>query len=85
MAAWPTLYQIHRISIRGGIGTGLFMALVVAGVAEALPALRRPLLVSMAVGVLVAGAWIRSRRNRPLDARTPPLSLGLSEARRRPR
>ena len=85
MAGWPTLYQIDRISIRGGIGTGVWMALVVAAVAEALPALRRPVLGAMIVGVVVAGAWIHSRRHRPLDARTPPLSLGLSEARRRPR
>ena len=85
VAAWPTLYQIDRISIRGTIGAGVLMALVVAGVAEALPALRWPLLAAMIVGALVAGVWIRFRRHRPLDARTPPLSLGLSEARRRPR
>lgn len=85
MAGWATLYQIDRISIRGTIGAGVLMALVVAAVAEALPVLRWPLLAAMTAGLLVAGAWIRSRRQRPLDARTPPLSLGLSEGRRRPR
>ncbi len=85
MAQWPTLYQIDRISIRGGIGTGLLMALVVAGVVESLPVLRWPVLGAMAVGTLGGGGWILARRRRPLDARTPPLSLGLSTARRRPR
>ena len=85
MAGWATLYQLDRISIRGGIGTGVLMALVVAAVAEALPVLRGPLLGAIAVGLVVAGVWIRSRRHRPLDARIPPLSLGLHEGRRRPR
>ena len=85
MADWPTLYQIDRISIRGGIGVGLLMALIVAAVLESLPVLRWPVLGATTVGVAVAVGWIRARRHRPLDARTPPLSLGLSEARRRPR
>jgi hypothetical protein len=85
MAQWPTLYQIDRISIRGGIGAGLLMALVVASVLEALPALRWPVLGATAIGTVVAGCWILARSRRPLEARTPPLSLGLSEDRRRPR
>jgi hypothetical protein len=85
MAQWATLYQIDRISLRGGIGGGLLMALVVASVLEALPALRWPVLGATAIGTLVAGGWILARRRRPLDARTPPLSLGLYEDHRRPR
>jgi membrane protein implicated in regulation of membrane protease activity len=85
MAGWATLYQIDRISIRGGIGVGLLMALVVAGVLESLPVLRWPVLVAMAVGLIVALSWILSRRRRPLESRTPPLSLGLYEGRRRQR
>jgi hypothetical protein len=85
MARWANLYQIDRISIRGGIGVGLLMALIIAAVVEALPVLRWPLVGATTVGLVVAGAWIYSRRHRPLDARTPPLSLGLYEERRRPR
>jgi hypothetical protein len=85
MAGWATLYQIDRISIRGGIGTGILMALVVAGVVESLPVLRWPLVGGTTVGLLIAGGSISARRQRPLDARTPPLSLGLYEDRRRPR
>jgi hypothetical protein len=85
MAGWATLYQIDRISIRGGIGVGLLMALVVASVLEALPVLRWPVLGALAVGIIVAGGWIRARRLRPLDTRAAPLSLGLYEGRRRPR
>ena len=85
MAGWATLYQIDRISIRGGIGVGLLMALIVAGVLESLPVLRWPVLGAIAVGLIVAGAWILSRRRRPLESRTPPLSLGLSEGRRQSR
>jgi hypothetical protein len=85
MAGWATLYQIDRISIRGGIGAGLLMALIVAGVLEALPVLRWPVLGATAVGIGVAGGWIHARRQRPLDTRTPPLSLGLYEERRRRR
>jgi hypothetical protein len=85
MAAWPTLYRIDRISIRGGIGVGLLMALVVAGVLESLPVLRWPVLGGIAVGLTVAAGWIVSRHERPLEARTPPLSLGLDACRRRPR
>jgi hypothetical protein len=85
MAAWPTLFQIDRISIRGGIGVGLLIALIVASVLESLPVLRWPVLGATAVGLTVAGGWIVSRHKRPLDARTPPLTLGLYEGRRRSR
>jgi hypothetical protein len=85
MAGWANLYQIDRISIRGGIGVGLLMALIIAAVVESLPVLRWPLVGATTVGLVVAGAWIYSRRHRPLDTRTPPLSLGLYEERRRPR
>jgi hypothetical protein len=84
MAGWATLYQIDRISIRGGLGVGLLMALVVASVLEALPVLRLPVLGAMTVGIIVAASWIRLRRTRPLETRTPPLTLGLYEGRRRP-
>src|SRR5687768_6510061 len=85
MAGWATLYQIDRISIRGGIGTGLLMVLVIASVVDSLPVLRWPLVAGSTVGLLIAGGSIYARRQRPLDARTPPLSLGLDEDRRRPR
>jgi MFS family permease len=85
MASWPVLYQVDRISIRGGVGVGLLMALLVAWVLERLPVLRGPVVAGIAIGVILGGGWIVSRRRRPLDARTPPLSLGLSEAPRRPR
>jgi hypothetical protein len=85
MAGWATLYQIDRISIRGGIGVGLLMGLIVAGVLESLPVLRWPVIGATAVGAVLAGSWILARRRRPLDARTPPLSLGLYEGRRRSR
>lgn len=81
----PTPFQMSRISIRGGIGAGLLIAVVIVGMLADLPILRAPTLSALATGVIVAGAWIYARRQRPLDARTPPLSLGLSEAGRRPR
>jgi hypothetical protein len=59
------------------------MLLIVGGMLEALPVLRWPVLGGTAVGIVVAGAWIVARSRQPLDARTPPISLGLSEARRR--
>ncbi|MEO6007072.1 MAG: hypothetical protein ABIU38_03370 [Vicinamibacteraceae bacterium] len=84
MAEWPNLYQIDRISLRGGIGTGLLMALVVASMLEALPALRFPVLGGAAAGLIVGGSWIVSHRRRPLESRTAPLSLGLHDGRRPP-
>jgi len=84
MAGWATLYQIDRISIRGGIGVGLLMALIIAGLLESLPVLRWPVIGATAVGTVLAGTWILARRRRPLDARTAPLGLGLRESRRPP-
>ena len=84
MADTPTPFQISRISIQGGIGAGLLIAVIVASVLESLPVLRWPVLGGMAVGTIVAGSWILARRRRPLEARTPPLSLGLYEDPRRP-
>jgi hypothetical protein len=85
MADTPTPFQMSRISIRGGIGAGVLIAVVIGSMLADLPILRAPTLGALAVGVVVAGIWIHARRQEPLDARTPPLSLGLSEAPRRPR
>lgn len=81
----PTPFQMSRISIQGGVGAGLLIAVVIGSMLADLPLLRAPTLAALATGVVVAGVWIHARRQQPLDARTPPVSLGLSEARRPPR
>ena len=85
MAWWVTLYRIERFSIRSGIGVGVLMALIVVAVLASPPGLRWPILGAIAVGLIVGGAWILSRRRHPLGSRTPPLNLGPHEDRRRPR
>jgi hypothetical protein len=83
MADMPTPFQMSRISIRGGIGAGLLIAVVIGSMVAELPVLRVPTLSALAVGVVVAAIWIHARRQQPLDARTPPVSLDLSGAPRR--
>jgi hypothetical protein len=85
MAEHITPFQMSRISIQGGMGAGLLIAVVIGGMLADLPVLRAPMLSALAVGVVIAAIWITARRQQPLDARTPPVSLGLSEAPRRPR
>jgi hypothetical protein len=85
MADAPTPFQISRISIRGGIGAGLLIAVIISSMLAELPVLRVPTLAGLTLGAIIGGAWIWSRRQHPLDARTPPLSLGLSEGARPPR
>jgi hypothetical protein len=50
-----------------------------------LPLLRGPALAALAGGLILAAALIAWHRGRPLDARTPPLSLNLSDERRQMR
>jgi membrane protein implicated in regulation of membrane protease activity len=85
MADTATPFQMSRISIQGGIGAGLLIAVVIGAMLADLPLLRAPTLSAIAVGVVVASIWIYARRREPLDSRTPPLSLELHEARRPPR
>jgi hypothetical protein len=85
MAAPATPFQMSRISIQGGIGAGLLIAVVIGSMLAELPVLRAPTLVALAVGAVIGGGWIWSRREHPLDARTRPLSLGLHEDGHPPR
>jgi len=85
MADTITPFQMSRISIQGGIGAGLLIAVIISGMLAELPILRAPTLGALAGGLILAAALIASHRRRPLDARTPPLSLRLSEDRRRAR
>jgi hypothetical protein len=83
MADAPTPFQMSRISIQGGIGAGLLIAVVIGSMLAELPALRAPALAALASGLIAAAALIGWHRGRPLDSRTPPLSLNLSEEPRR--
>jgi hypothetical protein len=85
MADTATPFQMSRISIQGGIGAGLLIAVVIGSMLAELPLLRAPTLAALAGGLILAAALIASHRRRPLEARTPPLSLRLSDDRRRPR
>ena len=76
---------MSRISIQGGIGAGLLIAVLISSMLVELPILRAPMLAALAGGLVLGAVLIVWFRRRPLDARTPPLSLGLSEAGRRPR
>jgi hypothetical protein len=81
----PTPFQMSRISIQGGIGTGLLIAVVIASMLADLPLLRAPTLAAFAGGLMLAGVLIASHRHRPLETRTAPVSLGLTADRRRTR
>ena len=85
MADTPTPFQMSRISIQGGIGAGLLIAVIIGSMLAELPLLRAPALAALAGGLILAAALIAWHRRRPLDTRTPPLSLSLSEGGRRPR
>lgn len=85
MAEAATPFQMSRISIQGGLGAGLLIAVLIGSMLAELPMLRAPALAALAGGLLLAAALIGRHRRRPLDARTPPLNLDLSEAQRRPR
>ena len=85
MADAPTPFQIARISIQGGIGTGLLIAVIIGSMLAELPLLRGPALAALAGGLILAAALIAWHRGRPLEGRTPPLILNLSDERRRPR
>jgi hypothetical protein len=85
MADAPTPFQMSRISIQGGIGAGLLIAVLIGSMLAELPLLRGPALAALAGGLVLAAALIAWHRRRPLEARTSPLSLGLYEGRRRPR
>jgi hypothetical protein len=85
MADAPTPFQMSRISIQGGIGAGLLIAVIIGSMLAELPLLRGPALAALAGGLILAAALIAWHRRRPLDGRNPPLSLSLSEGRRRPR
>jgi presenilin-like A22 family membrane protease len=85
MADTPTPFQMSRISIQGGIGAGLLIAVVIASMLADLPMLRAPTLAALAGGLVLAAALIAWHRRRPLESRTLPVSLGLNETRRRPR
>jgi hypothetical protein len=85
MADAPTPFQMSRISIQGGLGAGLLIAVVIAAMLADLPPLRAPTLAALAGGLLLAAALVARHRRRPLDTRTPPISLSLHADRRRPR
>jgi hypothetical protein len=85
MAETPTPFQMSRISIQGGIGAGLLIAVVIGSMLADLPLLRAPTLTALTGGLFLAAALIARHRDRPLEARTPPLGLSLRDDRRRPR
>jgi ABC-type cobalamin transport system permease subunit len=85
MADTPTPFQISRISIQGGIGAGLLIAVVIGSMLADLPILRAPTLAALLGGLMLAATLIAWHRRRPLESRALPLSLGLNEGRRRPR
>jgi hypothetical protein len=85
MAETPTPFQMSRISIQGGLGAGLLIAVVIGSMLAELPLLRAPTLAALTGGLFLGAALIAAHRQRPLDARTPPLSLRLHEGGRRPR
>jgi hypothetical protein len=85
MAETPTPFQMSRISIQGGLGAGLLIAVVIGATLTNLPPLRAPTLAALAGGLILAAALVARHRRRPLDARTPPLSLSLHADRRRTR
>ena len=76
---------MSRISIQGGIGAGLLIAVVISSMLAELPMLRAPTLGGLVGGLILAAVLIGWHSRRPLDGRTPPVSLDLSGARRRPR
>jgi hypothetical protein len=85
MADAATPFQMSRISIQGGIGAGLLIAVVIGTMLAELPLLRAPMLGGLVGGLILAATLIGWHRRRPLDGRTPPISLGLSGAPRQPR
>jgi hypothetical protein len=85
MVDTPTPFQMSRISIQGGIGAGLLIAVLIGCMIAELPLLRAPVLTAYAGGLLLAATLVALHRQRPLDARTPPFGLRLREDRRRPR
>jgi ABC-type cobalamin transport system permease subunit len=85
MADTPTPFQMSRISIQGGIGAGLLIAVLIGSMLAELPILRGPTLAALVGGVILAAALIAWHRRRPLESRELPLSLGLDEGHRRRR
>jgi hypothetical protein len=85
MAGTPTPFQMSRISIQGGAGAGLLIAVVIAAMLADLPLLRAPTLAAIAGGLILGAVLIVRHRARPLAARMPPLSLDLSRDPRRDR
>lgn len=88
MADDATPFQMSRITVRGGIGAGVLVAVLVAAMLADLPPLRGPVLGALAGGLLFGVGRIAWRRRQAATAAaaTPEmLSLGLDEARRRPR
>ena len=85
MAETPTPFQMSRISIQGGLGAGLLIAVVIGSMLAELPLLRAPTLAVRCDQRRSQEQSARQRRQRPLDARTPPLSLRLHEGGRRRR
>jgi hypothetical protein len=88
MADDITPFQMSRISVRGGLGAGLLVAVLVAAMLADLPPLRGPALGALAVGLLFGIARIVWRRRSAATAAadTPgTLSLHLADAHQRPR
>jgi hypothetical protein len=81
MGADPTPFQMARISVRGGIGAGLLVAVLVGAMLADLPLLRGPVLGAIAGGLLFGAGRIAWRRRRAVAtagrARRAPGPLDL--------
>jgi len=87
MADDITPFQMSRISVRGGLGAGLLVAVLVAAMLADLPPLRGPALGALAGGLIFGVGRIlwRRRKAAAVAADTPgTLSLHLDDAHRRP-
>jgi hypothetical protein len=78
MANTPTPFQMSRISIQGGIGAALLIAVLIGAMLAELPVLRAPALTAIAVGIVFGTALIAWRRQRPLDVAQRPTGLSLT-------
>ncbi len=71
---------MSRISIRGGIGAGLLIAVLIGAMLAELPVLRAPALTAIALGFVFGTALIALRRQQGLEVAQRPTGLSLARA-----